>query len=373
MNIPDIDTMLAEKGKPCLSMVIPTHQYSRDRMQNPEIIEKAIQKAKRLLVNGAWNRNDIHQVEEKIQALLGSVDSMRLQEGLAIFVSPNVMKIHLLPFPVKEKIMLGQSFDIRDIVYFNQLLTPYFLLALSRKRIRLFKGSGRDLQEVVNNDFPQQYVEEYEYERPSLGSSTGSSLKAFERDKSVVQEDREKMFFRKADAILNKYLREDTRLFVAGVTEAIANFQESSHHLKNFAGKIEGNFDLDALHPLAETTWKKIQDAIRNENQALLIKLQKYIGRQLAVDGIIDVWRTAKEGKGLTLLVEKDYQVTAYQHVDDPSAISLTPPAGKYELMTDAADDVIKVVKEKGGSVAILENGQLENFNHIALLLRYED
>lgn len=369
----DIDIMLAEKGKPCLSMVIPTHQYSRDRMQNPEIIEKAIQKAKRLLANGAWNKNDINQVENKIQALLGSVDSMRLQEGLAIFISPNIMRIHLLPFTVKEKIMLGQSFEIRDMVYFNQLLTPYFLLALSKKRIRLFKGSGRDLQEVINNDFPQQYVEEYEYERPSLGSSSGSSLKAFERDKSIVQENREKVFFRKADTILNKYLKEDTRLFIAGVTEAIANFRESSHHLKNFAGTIEGNFDLDALHPLAETTWQKIQDTIRSENQALLMKLQKYIGRQLAVEGILDVWRTAKEGKGLTLLVEKDYQVTAYQHADDPSAISLSPPAGKYELVIDAADDVIETVMENGGSVTILENGELQNFNHIALLLRYED
>ncbi|MGC1239989.1 MAG: hypothetical protein WA874_00300 [Chryseosolibacter sp.] len=373
MNTSDIDLMLAEKGKPCLSIVIPTHQYSRDRMQNPEIIEKAIQKATSLLANSAWPKDQIRQMESKFNALLESVDNMRLQEGMAIFISPNMMKIHFLPFAVKEKIMLGQTFEIRDLVYFGQLLKPYFLLALSKNRIRLFKGSGRDLQEVINNDFPKDYVEEYEYERPSLGSSSGSSLKSYERDKSILQESREKGFFRNADAILNKYLKENTSLFVAGVEEAIANFQDASHHLKNIAGKIEGNYDYDALHPLAETMWKKIQESVQNENQALLIKLEKYTGRQLAVEGIIDVWRTAKEGKGLILLVEKDYQVMAYQHAQNSSVISLSPPAGKYQIIIDAADDVIEIVKEKGGSVAILEPGQLQNFNHIALLLRYED
>lgn len=57
MNISDIDAMMAKKGNLCLSIVIPTHRYSRDRMQHPKLIENAIQKAKNLLVNIAWPKD----------------------------------------------------------------------------------------------------------------------------------------------------------------------------------------------------------------------------------------------------------------------------------------------------------------------------
>jgi hypothetical protein len=35
----------------------------------------------------------------------------------------------------------------------------------------------------------------------------------------------------------------------------------------------------------------------------------------------------------------------------------LTPPVGKYEIITDAAGCLIEVVKEKGGNIEIIENG----------------
>jgi hypothetical protein len=88
----------------------------------------------------------------------------------------------------------------------------------------------------------------------------------------------------------------------------------------------------------------------------------------LAVDGIRNVWRTAKEGKGLTLLLEKDYQVTAYCNPNNDSHIYLTPPMGIYDIITDAAD----VVKEKGGNVVIVENGKLKDFDRVAMILRFQ-
>ena len=372
MNTTGIDLMLAEKGNPCVSIVVPTHQYSRERMQNPEIIEKSIQKAKNLLANSAWPQDKVRQLMVKFDSILENIDYLRLQEALAIFISPNILKIQLLPFAVKEKVMLGQSFEIRDMVYFDQFLKPYFLLAASKKRIRLFKGSGRDLQEVINTDFPKEYIEEYEYAYPSLGSTSSVSLTSFERDKSVVREQRMQTFLKQADIILNKYLKEDELLFVAGVEEVLSDFSEITRHKKNLAGKIPGNYDFDALHPLAEAAWNKVKDFVKASHQELLIKLRENFGKKLTVAGIRNVWRAANEGKGLTLFVEKDYQVIGYCESANKSELYLTQPEGKHDTIIDAADEAIKIVKEKGGDVIIVENGELDNFLHIAMLLRYE-
>lgn len=371
MNTSDIDLMLAEKGNPCISIVIPTHRYTRDRMQNPALIEKAIQKAKMFLANSAWPKEKIAQLESRFDSVLENVDYIRLQEGLAIFISPNVSQIHLLPFHVKEKVVVGQKFELRDLIYYAQFLNPYFVLALSKKKVRLFKGTGRDLQEVTNNDFPRPYVEEFEYERPAIASSASQGLKAFERDKSIVQEMRTKHFFKDADETLNRYLKDDTRLFVAGVQEELANFQSISQHLGNVAGRIEGNYDFDAIHPLAEIAWKKMKEDIHDSHNQLLVKAKEDIGRNMMAEGIVNVWRAAALGLGLTLLLEKDYQVLAYYHPENDAEIHLTPPATRHEILPNAADALIDIVREKGGKIVILENGELEAFGHVALLLRY--
>lgn len=371
MNTPDIDLMQTEKGSPCLSIVIPTHRHSRDRMQNPTLIEHAMQKAKGLLSNGAWPKDKTAQLEAKLDSIFKQIELIRLQEGLAIFISPNVSKIYHLPFMVKEKVMLGNTFEVRDLVYFNQFLTPYYLLAISKKRLRLFKGSGRDLQEVTNSDFPKLYKDDYEYAPPSIGSSSSGSLKGFERDKSILQETRIKAFFTQADKTLNKYLKDNLPLFLAGVNEELANYEHISHHAKQIVGTIPGNYDIDAVHPLAEEAWEKIKGHVKASHEELLKKLQEGFGNRTAVDGVRSVWKAAKEGKGLTLLLEKDYRVTAYKDLLNDSQIFLTPPVGKYDIIVDAVDDIIEIVKEKGGNVAIVENGGLNDFDHIAMILRY--
>ena len=180
MNTTDIDQMVAEKEDPCISIVIPTHRYSTERRQDPKALEKAASKAKSLLQHSAWPKEKVLSLSNKIDAVLQNIDYIRLQDGLAVFVSPNITKFFLLPFPVTEKIMLGKNFELRDLIYFNQFLKPYYLLAVSKKKIRLFRGEGRDIQEVHNDDFPKQYVESYEYAKPSRASSFSAGLKDYE-------------------------------------------------------------------------------------------------------------------------------------------------------------------------------------------------
>lgn len=371
MSSTDINRMLAERDGPCISIILPTTRYGRGRMQNSESIEKALLKVHNLLNHSAWQKNDITLVQEKLNALLSRIDYMRLQEGLAIFISPNISKIHLLPFTVTEKILLGKTFEIRDLIYFDQLLQPYYLLAISKQRVRLFRGSGRDLQEILNNDFPKIYIEEYEYEHPSIASSSSPALKSFEKDKSLLAAKRMKTFFKQADDALKKYISDGSHLLVAGIEKEITDFEHISLHSERIAGKIGGNYDIDAVHPLAEAAWKKMTEYVRGSNSELLVPLQENIGNKLAVDGITSVWQAAMEGKGRVLLLEKDYQKRAYTKTGEDAHLHLTPPIEKHQVIPDAADEIIQIVKRKGGDVIILENGELEKFQHIALLLRY--
>jgi hypothetical protein len=369
MNSQDIDLLVAENGKPCLSIIVPTLKYTRDRMQNPIVVERAISKAQRLLTHNAWPKAQIERMTFNLASLADKLDYIRLQEGLAVFVSPDIFKIYPLPFSVNEKVMLSKNFEIRDLIYATQFLQPYYLITLSRKRIRLFRGSGRDIQEVINEDFPKQYVEEYEYARPCVGSSFGSGLQAFEKDKSILVQTRINAFFKDADKALDKYVKGKGRLFTAGVDEELTEFEQISGH--EVTGKIRGNFDVDALHPLAESVWHLMRTNVIAAQEQAVVEFEEALGKSLAVDGIANVWQAAHEGKGRLLLLEKDYQVTGYVQRQHPGHLFTYPPVGQYDLVHDAADDAIEITREKGGEVMIIENGTLEGFDRIAMMLRY--
>ncbi|MBL0741034.1 baeRF3 domain-containing protein [Chryseolinea lacunae] len=373
MDTTDIDDLLAEKDTPCVSIVISTPRFTNPRTSNAVVVSKALQKARLLLTHSAWPRDKINRLEIRLDVVASKIDTIGLQKGLAIFISPAVFKIYLLPFSVKEKIMLGKSFELQEMIYYAQFLEPYYLLALSKKKIRLLKGSGQELQEVENADFPKHYQEEFEYEHPSIGTSFGNTLKAFEKDKSELQSIRLEAFVRKSDAALGKYLKKDTPLFIAGVSEEVSSFENLSHHKQQLTGVIKGNYDHDAVHPLADSVWNTILTSVKTRHHDWLRKLDESMGSHMGTAGIRNVWRAASEGNVFVLLLEKDYHVTAYSDAQNARQLYITPPLAQHHIVPNAASEVVRMVKEKGGQVVIVDNDMLQHYKHIAILLRYEE
>ena len=366
----DLQQLASEKGTMCISILLPTDRHTRERQQNPTIVLKAIQKAK-ALVDSSGTEEEIEFLRSKLDAIEKQIDYLRLQEGLGIFVSQNISKVFLFPIRVKEKIIVETKFTLHDLYYLYQFIQPYYLLAISKKRVPLYRGEGRDLQEIRNEDFPTFYKDEYEYAYPSLGSSIGPGLKNVEGDKSIVAEGRQITFLKHVDQSLQKYLKTSMPLIVAGVDEELANFSHTTLHSKNIIGLIKGNYAIDALHLLSEIAWKKVNEHILKSHGAIIKKLDEDIGNKMAIDGVRDVWATAKLGKGLTLVVEKDYHCVGYVDASNEIKLYLNPPLVKHQVMTDAVEEIVSTVIEKKGDIVVVENGMLQEHERIALLLRY--
>lgn len=360
-----------ERGEICISILVPTYRYSRDRMQNPTLVFKAIQKAQDLLDHRDIDKETKVLVRSKLNTVEQQIDYIRLQEGLGIFISPNTFRIFVFPMTVKESVVLGNKFALHDLYYLKQFTLPYYLLALSKKRVPLYRCEGRQIQEIRNDDFPTHYSEEYEYAYPSLGSSTGPGMKNVEGDKSVVAENRQITFLKRVDRSLGKYVKTSTPLIVAGVEEELANFHRTTRHSSNLIGTIKGNYAIDALHMLSELAWEKVSSYVAKLHRDLLNKLEEDLGKNLATDGLRDVWGMTKLGKGLTLVVERDYHSVGYIDPSNEVKLYLNPPVAKHIILPDAVEEIISLVTEKKGNIVVVENGSLERHGRIALLLRY--
>ena len=370
MSTSDLQQLASEKGKICISILLPTDRHTRERQQNPIIVLKAIQKAKALL-DSVGAEEEIELLRSKLDAIEKQIDYLRLQEGLGIFVSQNISNVFLFPISVKEKIIVETKFALHDLYYLQQFIQPYYLLAISKKRVPLYRCEGRHLQEIRNDDFPKYYKDDYEYAYPSLGSSMGPGLKNVEGDKSIVAEGRQITFIKQVDRTLQKYLQTPMPLIVAGVDEELANFSHATHHSKNIIGLIKGNYAVDALHLLSDLAWEKVNAHIIASHDAMIKKLDEDIGKKMAVDGIQDVWAMAKLGKGLTLIVERDYHSVGYVDRSNEVKLYRNPPPMKHQIITDAVEEIISTVIEKKGEIVVVQNGEMQEHGGIGLIQRY--
>lgn len=363
--------MQKEKGKICVSIIVPTHKLSPERRVDKLEVKRAIKNAKDLL-QYKYSESNIEPILKSIDDLYETIDFTHNSNGLGLYVSPNTRLVVQFPFAIEEKVMVGDNFEVRDLLYKINYSSPYFVLLLTQKEARLFEGSFDALNELADDHFPKVYEEEYIYNTPSRGTSFGkqSHVKSFERDKSKVEEIRFKDFFRHIDELLKNYLTEKTPLILLAVDEELSWFKDVSVHKHQIINKIEGSYNYSGVTQIAEMVWPVMQSHLQNEVELLVKEFEEKIGEHLGISSVQEVWRASKEGRGLKLLVEKDFCCPGFVE-KETNHLYLKQPQKPYSTIADAVDEIIEMVLEKNGQVFFTENGRLKDYDQIALIARY--
>jgi hypothetical protein len=361
-----------EKSDVCISIITPTHRLSPDRRTDPIQLENAIQQVKSHLHN-KYDHAAINPLIQAMDELYGQIDFTRNTAGIGLFVSQNVKGLIHFFFPVKERIMIGQSFDIRDLLYESFYDVPYVVLMLSQKEARLFNARLNMVKEITDTHFPKKNEAEYEYSRPTRGNSyVGHSLvKEFEKDKSISEEIRLRSFLREADDLLNIYVNNSMPLIVTGEKKDLAYFRQVTTHEKNIAYSIPGNYMTFNEHELGALTWKAMKLYIDNSKENLLRDFKEKTGAGLGITGIENIWKAVLEGRAYKLFVEKDYALPGFLINNDDYHLHLHPPKQPHRLVPDVVNRLIEEVLEKNGEVILVENGMLKDFKRLALITRY--
>ena len=361
----DIAEMITERGNTCISIIVPTHRFANERRGDRNEVMRAIFAAKEMVQFAGKG------LLQRLDECLEDVDLDKNKEGLGLFVSPRIKKGVKFPFPVTKKIKVNKFFDLHDLLYLENYSLHYFLLDISKKEIHLFHGLMDNLEEIKNSDFPRIMEEEYEYSKPSHSSSDAGYTheKGFEKDKSILGKIRMKKKFTETDKLLSKYLKNNLPILLCGAEENVSVFRSVSKFRNHMVGSISDNYRGTEIHDLSLLAWLKIRSFIDGQKIKLVNELKEKIGERLAVTGVEDVWEATKEGRGLKLLVEKNYSKAAFISPDNNL---YSERGGKNFLRyTDAVNEIITTVLEKKGNVVIVEKDVLQDHERIALILRY--
>ena len=195
------------RNEPCVSIIVPVHKESKkEKEQDSIVVNNAINSAIGTLT-GRYGEKKVEYLLSKLKRLSNGIQNVKDALGLGIFLSKDVSKVVSFPFEVQEKVFVGEEFETRDLVYSTKCLFEYYFLMLSKKTTRLYRGFGDLVSEVVDENYPRTFEDEYEYGKAYLASSESYSLKG-EGEKTVIDERRMRANFKNIDYLLFLILKE---------------------------------------------------------------------------------------------------------------------------------------------------------------------
>jgi hypothetical protein len=361
MNRHDIHLLQQIRGYPALTITLPTHRTSPDNLQDPIRVRNLVtQAANRLLAE--FKRREVDPLLVRLERLANEIDYRYTLDGLALYVNRDFARAFHLPFKLKERVVVGETFATRDLVFALNRSPRYWTVVLSEKPTRLLEGSRDTLMELTEGGFPMTH------EGPGGAAPLPGG---FGVRKSAYRDERHRQFFRRVDAALKPILAEDPLpLVVVGVDRFLAFFNEVTAHKDAILTTLTGSHDKTAPHELAKLVWPLVEVNLHAQRQQALTDLERATGERKVASTVGEVWRFAHEGRGALLLVEEDFHYPAQV---DPSGQHLSPandPTGA-DVLDDAVDEIIEIVLSKQGRVVFLDNGQLAEHQRIALILRY--
>jgi len=360
MTIPGISKVTDETVyfRPAISIITPFEPKMISKRELTNILNLATDKVERKLLEN-YSDELAMLMMQKLHVLFSNLNFSTHKKSIAIYLSPVFDKVLYLDIPVEQKIMVDESFEIRDIVYSKKQNVKYLVLLLSAKEMRMYLGDSNTFVKIVS-DFPSPATANVN----KFSGQVFCSCDIRERNKIALDE-----FLHRIDntvgIMLNAY---HVPLFILGTENTADRFKNLT---KNTAGIIEyvkvsdENPTIDHLKQILEphiADWKLV---IQKD---LLNQLKAAAGKSKLAVGMKDIWREAMKRNGRLLVMEKNYTYVSRHAGIDNIIYKAVNPYSKFSYVKDAIGNIIEKVLENSGDVEFVDTGLLKNYDHIALI-----
>lgn len=152
-----------------ISLFLPMEIKGDSVKQNGLRFKNAVTRLTRRLRDQKIDRNRIDSLLDPLRERITDGDFWQHQdEGLAVFRNSNVLEMFRCPRSFREQIHWSPYFQITPLIPLMQENRPFYLLALNKNNIRLFRGNHEQLTQVILENTPvsfASFVENDEYER----------------------------------------------------------------------------------------------------------------------------------------------------------------------------------------------------------------
>lgn len=165
----NMDKLVRERGRACISIYLPTHKTGRETMQDTVRLKNLLNLTEQRLIQRGFRPSDARDMLEPARGLIGEgAFWVERDEGLCVFLSESVFRYFRLPFVFGERVYIDSCFNIRPLLPVAVGEMPFNLLCVSQKRIRLYRGTRYRIDEIPLPTMPHGVSEALMLEATAL-------------------------------------------------------------------------------------------------------------------------------------------------------------------------------------------------------------
>lgn len=350
--------IVAVHNMPAVSIILPFEPKMSLKSELNYSLKIAMEKVEKELMENYPGEKAI-PVIQKLHELLQNLNYNTHKKSIAIFASPYIEKTFYLDLAVEEKIVIDESFEIRDLVYCKKQNIKYLILLLSANKSKMFLGNSSSFMLIKSN------------------VSFSSNRDVPERvanfsDPDNLKEVQLKKFLHDMDEGLSIVLKAyPLPVFILGPEKVLGYFEKISKNVKSIVGLHHGNYDEASEPEMIKVLEPDINNWRKVKEDDLMHQVEKAIDAKKVVFGIKDVWDTATHKNGKLLIVEKDFIYPARQGKNPATIYKEDPSLNKAFYIKDAVDDVMEKILDNGGDVEFVDNDVLKEYGRIVLIQYY--
>lgn len=273
-NDTELQELKSVRRKHSLSMYVCFSDSSDNQNASRIEYKNKIREAELSLARAGAQPKEIEQTLTPVYKLLENTEFRPSKhEDLAVFANPEFFSYYHLPAGTMESSMyVAGRFSTVQLESAMKNNKAYYVLALSRKKTRLYKGDRYKLEPVELKDLPTGMVtalqiDEYPHSQQFHGvrSETGGGGSSSVHDQSEVKNTDKAMaleFFRLIDRHIKPIVaRNKLPLIIGGVENLLALYKKANSYPGLVQNYIQGNLDRMTTESIRAKAWPIIQSS----------------------------------------------------------------------------------------------------------------
>ena len=382
LNPTTLKSLIAQEGKWCVSLYMPTHRIGREQQQDPIRLKNLLAQAEATLLANGVRRPEVQKLMRPADELLWSRDFWQHQaDGLAIFLANDFHKVYRLPVRFDEHVHTGTGFFVKPLFPCLGRGIKFYVLAVSLNNIRLFEGNADTMSEIGLN-FPTSIVEALPQDdgEPSFNMHAGSPRSSQGRVGAGnvhghgVDDDEKKddlRFFQSVNQGLNDLLDDrNIPMVLAGVEHLLPIYREASSYQNLLQDSIVGNPDREHIQDLHQRAWQIVRPIFEESQKKAYEKFEQLSGQKsdLAMSDIKAAVKAAVFGQVETIFVPLGAQKWGRYDAQNNKVFLKDEPAPENEDLFDFAATQTLL---NSGQVFAVPPEQIPGNGELAVILRY--
>ena len=310
----EIKELMGKRSDCCVSLYLPTHKTGRERLQDPIRLDNLLREAEKELVAAGTRPPEARDLLQPAQELLqDALFTHSMDEGLSIFISRDFFKYFKLPFHFQERLHCGRQFYLKPFVPLVNCCSRFYILALSRKALRLIESTEFGANEINLGGVPRSMQEAlgYDQEATPLFRSNPGPVSMVHGHGGAVELDKTRLlrWFQILKECLHPIFgQEKIPLVFAGVEHLFPVFRQVEVYKNTVSEFIEGNPDeIDSLD-LQKKGLRLVYPYFKKEKDLAVRRWADQSGGPLASADIVDIVPGAVNGRIETLLIDSTAQ-----------------------------------------------------------------